>query len=58
MTEGLDAAPFATTPDVVADAMVGALTSNAQVVWVPGALRFVFGVLRNVPQAAWRRLPG
>lgn len=58
MTQGLPAAPFATTPDVVAAAVVRGLASGERVVWVPPVLRLVFGVLRALPQSIWRRLPG
>lgn len=58
MTAGMPEAPFATTADVVADAVVAGLGSQATVVWVPGVLRWVFLVLRHLPAAVWRRLPG
>jgi decaprenylphospho-beta-D-erythro-pentofuranosid-2-ulose 2-reductase len=57
MTAGLDAAPLATTPDEVADAIVGGLARDAEIVWVPPALRFVMSGLRHVPRALFRRLP-
>ncbi len=56
MTEGLDPAPFATTPDVVADAVVDGLRRGADVVWAPAKLRLVFSVLRLLPRPVWRRL--
>jgi decaprenylphospho-beta-D-erythro-pentofuranosid-2-ulose 2-reductase len=58
MTEGMRPAPFATTPDVVADAVVRAVESGAPVVYVPPVLRWVFAVMRQLPQAVWRRMPG
>lgn len=57
MTAGLKAAPFATTPEKVADATVNALRSKRRMVWVPGTLRWVFSVLRHMPGPVWRRLP-
>jgi decaprenylphospho-beta-D-erythro-pentofuranosid-2-ulose 2-reductase len=57
MTAGMKAQPFATTPEVVAAAMVAGLGSGAPVIWVPGLLRWVFLVLRHLPRAIWRRLP-
>ena len=57
MTAGLPRAPFATTPEVVADAVVKALGGRAHTVWVPARLRFVFSALRHVPRPAYRRLP-
>ena len=56
MTQGLEAAPFATTPDAVAEATVKALRSGRRVVWVPAALRGVFAVLRHLPAPVWRRI--
>lgn len=57
MTEGLQAAPFATTPEAVAAATVKGLRSRRRIVWVPGLLRFVFMALRHTPGPIWRRLP-
>jgi decaprenylphospho-beta-D-erythro-pentofuranosid-2-ulose 2-reductase len=58
MTEGLPRAPFATTPEAVADATVRALNAgNAHTIWVPGKLRYVFAVLRHLPRPIYRRLP-
>ena len=58
MTAGMDPAPFATTPDAVADAVVRALRQDDRVVYVPGVLRWVFAAMRVLPGAVWRRLPG
>ncbi len=58
MTEGMTAAPFSTTPEAVAEAVVGAISSGAAVVYVPAVLRWVFAVMRQLPQAVWRRMPG
>jgi decaprenylphospho-beta-D-erythro-pentofuranosid-2-ulose 2-reductase len=57
MTEGLEAAPFTTSPEAVADATVAALARGAHTVWVPAALRGVFSILRHVPRPIYRRLP-
>jgi decaprenylphospho-beta-D-erythro-pentofuranosid-2-ulose 2-reductase len=57
MTAGLPAAPFATTPDAVADATVQAVNGTAPTVWVPGRLRLIFAVLRHLPRTIYRRLP-
>ena len=57
MTEGMKAAPFATTPAAVADATVAALSRGRRTVWVPALLRPVFSVFRHLPGAVWRRLP-
>lgn len=58
MTEGRDPAPFATTPDAVAADVVAGMERSASVVWSPGPLRLVFAVMRLLPAALWRRLPG
>jgi short-subunit dehydrogenase len=57
MTEGMSPAPLSSTPDQVADATVAALRRGREVVWVPGALRLMFAVLRLLPRAIWRRMP-
>jgi len=57
MTTGMKAAPFATTPDAVAEATLRALRSSRRTVWVPGLLRGVFSVFRHLPGPVWRRLP-
>ena len=57
MTAGLKPAPLATTPTAVAEATVRALAGSAHTVWVPGALRWVFMVLRHLPRRVYRRLP-
>lgn len=57
MTAGLKPAPFATTPEAVAEAAVGALPGRAHTIWVPGLIRYVFSVLRHLPRPVYRRLP-
>ncbi len=57
MTAGLPRAPFATTPEAVADATVRALAGRSHTVWVPGQLRYVFALLRHLPRPVYRRLP-
>lgn len=54
MTEGMEAAPFATTPDKVAADIVAGLSKGAVVVWSPPVLRWVFSVLRHLPRPLWR----
>ncbi len=56
MTEGLKPAPFATTPEAVAEATARAIKGNAHTIWVPGRLRFVFAMLRHLPRPLWRKL--
>jgi decaprenylphospho-beta-D-erythro-pentofuranosid-2-ulose 2-reductase len=57
MTAGLPSVPFATTPEAVADAVVGALASGAETVWVPAILRWVMVVARHLPRPLFRRWP-
>ncbi|GAB2913540.1 SDR family NAD(P)-dependent oxidoreductase [Rhodococcus aerolatus] len=57
MTEGMDPAPFSSTPEQVADAVVRALDRGRGEVWVPGVLRPVFAVMGVLPRAVWRRMP-
>lgn len=57
MTEGLPAAPLATTPEAVADVVVEGLRRGRRTVWAPPALRWVFAVLRHLPGPVFRRLP-
>lgn len=57
MTEGMPAAPLATTPEAVAKAVASALAAGKEIVWVPPALRAVMGVTRLLPRAVFRRLP-
>lgn len=57
MTQGMTPAPFASTPEQVADATVRALRGRRRAVWVPWILRPVFGGMRMLPQGLWRRLP-
>ena len=56
MTDGLADAPFATTPDVVAEEIVRALRRRAHTVWVPSRLRLVMAVVRHLPRPVFRLL--
>ena len=58
MTAGRDPAPFATTPDAVAADVVRGLERHSPMVWSPRVLGPVFSVMRLLPAALWRRLPG
>jgi decaprenylphospho-beta-D-erythro-pentofuranosid-2-ulose 2-reductase len=57
MTAGLEPAPFATTPEVVASATVAALRGRGGTIWVPGRLRLMFAILRHLARSVYRRLP-
>jgi len=54
MTEGMAAAPFSTTPEKVAEAIVEGLAKGREVIWAPPILRYVFGVLGHLPRPLWR----
>ena len=57
MTRGMAPAPFSSSPEQVAEATVRALRAGRGEVWVPAVLRPLFGVLRLLPRAVWRRMP-
>jgi len=57
MTAGLRPAPLSVTPAEVARAVVNAVASGAEQVWVPRSLRAVMAGLRHLPRPVFRRLP-
>ena len=57
MTEGMDAAPFSTTPEVVADAIIDGLHKRRDVVWAPSQLRYVFSACATCPGRCGARCP-
>jgi decaprenylphospho-beta-D-erythro-pentofuranosid-2-ulose 2-reductase len=57
MTDGLDDAPLAVTPDQVAEAIVDGVSSRRELIWVPGTMRAVMSGLRHVPRPLFRKLP-
>jgi short-subunit dehydrogenase len=58
MTAGMEPAPFSSTPDQVADAVVGRIRAGKGVeLWIPWQLRVMFAIARFVPRALWRRMP-
>ena len=58
MTAGMEPAPFSSTPDQVADAVVRRIRAGRGVeLWIPWQLRVMFFVARFVPRALWRRVP-
>lgn len=57
MTAGLKAPSLSTSADAVATAIVRGMERNAEIVWVPPALRVVMSILRHLPRALFRRLP-
>jgi decaprenylphospho-beta-D-erythro-pentofuranosid-2-ulose 2-reductase len=57
MTDGMEPAPFATTPAKVAEDVVAALRRGATTVWSPGILRWVMGAIKHVPRPLFKKLP-
>lgn len=57
MTAGMPDAPLATTPDRVAADIVRGLEKGSEIVWSPGAFRWVMSLLRHVPRSVFRKLP-
>lgn len=57
MTAGMSKAPFSTDAESVALAVERGIATNKTIVWVPGVLRWIFLVLKNLPLLIWRRLP-
>ena len=56
MTEGMAAAPLATTPAQVGTAVVAALDKGDDQVWVPASLAALAAVIRLIPRPLWRRV--
>jgi decaprenylphospho-beta-D-erythro-pentofuranosid-2-ulose 2-reductase len=56
MTAGLPDVPFTVDASQVASAIRHAVLTSAQVVYVPGVLRFVMAALRALPGPVFRRL--
>jgi decaprenylphospho-beta-D-erythro-pentofuranosid-2-ulose 2-reductase len=56
MTAGMAPAPFSTTPEAVADAVVAGLAKGREVIWAPPVLGPVFAVFRLLPRGVWRRI--
>jgi decaprenylphospho-beta-D-erythro-pentofuranosid-2-ulose 2-reductase len=53
----VEEAPLTVDKDYVADLAVSAAGKGKEVVWAPGAFRYVMIVLRHTPRAIFRRLP-
>lgn len=56
MTAGMDPAPFATTPDAVADVIIDGIAKRRRIVWAPAPLRWVFSGMRHLPVPVWRKV--
>ncbi|WP_019811499.1 decaprenylphospho-beta-D-erythro-pentofuranosid-2-ulose 2-reductase [Saccharomonospora halophila] len=57
MTEGMGKAPLEQTPEQVAETAVRAVRDGKDLVWAPGAFRWVMSALRHVPRPLFRKLP-
>jgi len=57
MTEGMDAAPLATTPEAVAAVIIDMVRKNKEQAWAPAPMRAVMSTLRHLPRPLFRRLP-
>lgn len=57
MTAGRDKAPFSTTPEGVAEAVMRGLERGAETVWAPPLLRYVMALVRHLPRPVFRRIP-
>lgn len=56
MTEGLEPAPFATTPDAVAEDLFQGLAKGRAIIHSPNVLGPVGLVLKNLPSMLWRQI--
>lgn len=56
MTEGMAAAPLATTPEAVGAAVAAALRGKKSTVWVPTPLAGLATAMKLVPRPMWRKL--
>ena len=56
MTEGMTAAPLATTPEAVGAAVAAALRGKKSTVWVPASLAGLAAAFRLVPRPIWRKI--
>jgi decaprenylphospho-beta-D-erythro-pentofuranosid-2-ulose 2-reductase len=56
MTEGMKPAPFATTPDKIADTVINGLQKNKEIIWAPSIMMPMFLTLRHLPRFLWRKV--
>ena len=56
LTDGMKPAPFATTPDKIADTVISGLRRNKQLIWAPAIMMPMFLTLRHLPRVLWRRV--
>jgi decaprenylphospho-beta-D-erythro-pentofuranosid-2-ulose 2-reductase len=56
MTQGLEPAPLATTPQAVADVVVDGLERGSSTVWAPRSLRWLMLAMRLIPRPLFRKI--
>ena len=56
MTAGMSPPPLSTTAERVAEAVEYAIRTEAEIAWVPPAMRWVMSGLRHLPRSVFRRL--
>jgi decaprenylphospho-beta-D-erythro-pentofuranosid-2-ulose 2-reductase len=54
---GAKEAPFTVDKEAVAELAVTASAKGRELVWAPGAFRYVMMVLRHIPRPIFRKLP-
>jgi decaprenylphospho-beta-D-erythro-pentofuranosid-2-ulose 2-reductase len=54
MIAGLKEAPFTTGPNEVADYVMRGIANDSTIIWSPPILRYVFFMLRHLPNSLWR----
>src|SRR5271169_117045 len=54
---GAKEAPFTVDKEAVAELAVNAAARGKELVWAPGAFRYVMMVLRHIPRSIFRKLP-
>ncbi len=57
MTAGMQAAPFSTTPEKVAEAIARGLERGKEKIWVPEPVRAIATVMHHIPRPIYRKLP-
>ena len=56
-SEHVKEAPLTVDKNYVADRVVEAVRQGKEILWIPGAMRYVMMALRHTPRAIFRRLP-
>lgn len=57
LTAALRPTPLAVRPPVVAEAVLAAVRTGSDLIWVPSTMRVIMAVMRHLPRAVFRRLP-